>query len=103
MTGNKSNTRTPFFKKRITVRYLHWELTADQGNVIRVDLDSQANVMLLDDSNYRPYQDGGRFKFQGGLAKRSSVALSPPHQGRWHVVVDLGGYGRQAKANVTVI
>ena len=84
------------------MKFLHWEVDAVEGTVVRVDLDAQANVMLLDDSNFSSYRHGHRFNYHGGLAKRSPVTLVPPHPGRWHVVVDLGGYAGHVNASVSV-
>jgi hypothetical protein len=85
------------------MKFLHWEVDAVQGTVVRVELDSQANVMLLDDSNFSSYRGGRQFRYFGGLAKQSPVRLVPPHGGRWHVVVDLGGYGGHVNASVSVL
>jgi hypothetical protein len=84
------------------MKFLHWEVDAVEGTVVRVDLDAQANVMLLDDNNFSSYRHGGSFNYRGGLAKRSPVTLVPPHPGRWHVVLDLGGYAGHVNASVSV-
>jgi hypothetical protein len=49
--------------------------------------------MLMDDLNFSSYRHGSSFRYHGGHAKRSPVRLAAPRAGRWHVVVDLGGYG----------
>ena len=85
------------------MNYLHRDFTGDNRTVVRVDLNSQANVMLLDDSNYSAYRSGGSFRYRGGLAKASPVTLRPPHYGRWHVVVDLGGYAGTVRAGISIL
>jgi hypothetical protein len=75
---------------------------AVEGTVVRVELDAQANVMLMDDSNFSSYRSGRQFRYYGGRAKRSPVTLAAPHTGRWHVVVDLGGYAGHVNASVSV-
>jgi Domain of unknown function (DUF1883) len=84
------------------MKFLHWEVDAVEGTVVRVDLDTQANVMLLDDSNFLSYRRGASFNYRGGLARRSPVRLVPPHPGRWHLIVDLGGYAGRLNASVSV-
>jgi hypothetical protein len=84
------------------MKFLHWEVDAVEGTVVRVDLDAQANVMLLDNSNFSSYRREGRFNYRGGLARRSPVKLVPPHPGHWHVVVDLGGYAGRVNASISV-
>lgn len=84
------------------MKFLHWEVDAVNGTVVRVELDSQANVMLMDSINFSSYRSGRQFRYFGGHAKRSPVLLSAPHAGHWHVVVDLGGYGGHVNASVSV-
>jgi hypothetical protein len=54
-----------------------------------------ANVMLLDPVNFSKYQrcDGRPFFYEAGARYgRPPARLSIPEDGRWYVVVDLGGY-----------
>lgn len=83
--------------------FLHYEVDAGPNNVIRVILDKQANVRLLDSFNFQRYRSGEEHKYYGGLAKVSPVNLKPPHAGRWHIVIDLGGYGGTVRASVQVL
>jgi hypothetical protein len=68
------------------MQYLHWEVNAGPNTVVRVELSKQANVMLLDDSNYSSYRHGGQYRYFGGHATHSPVMIPAPHSGRWHVV-----------------
>ncbi len=85
------------------MQYLHSEFTIGNDSVVQVTLDKQANVRLLDDPNFARYRSGGRYTFIGGRAIKSPVRLSPPHFGRWHVVVDLGGYGGSVRASIVLL
>ena len=85
------------------MKFLHSKARIGPDNCFVVALSSQANVMLLDDCNFRNYRAGRRFEYQGGLVKRSPVRLSPPRLDNWHVVVDLGGYAGSVRANIEVI
>ncbi len=71
--------------------YIHFEFDAAAGDLIEVTKDNPANVQLLDPENYEKYRNGQEFRYHGGYATSSSVRLKPPHPGKWHVVVDLGG------------
>lgn len=84
------------------MNFLHYEVDVQSGDVVEVSLDKQANVRLLDASNYGLYQRGKQHKYYGGSAKQSSIRLSPPHSGHWHVVIDLGGYSGTVRASVRV-
>jgi len=85
------------------MQYLHWEIRAGGRTVVRVDLDAQANVMLLDENNYAAYRRGHSFNYRGGLAKRTPFTLVPPYAGLWHLVIDLGGYSGQVNASVSIL
>lgn len=85
------------------MNYLHYELDVSPDDVIEVTLDKQANVRLLDYSNYQNYKNGKDHKYYGGNAKVSPVRLRAPSSGRWHLVIDLGGYAGTVKASVNVV
>jgi len=85
------------------MKFLHNRYHLTPSERIRVTLDSQANVRLMDDHNFSRYKQGGPHTYYGGHAKQSPVVLDPPHSGFWNVVVDLGGYPGSVKASVAVI
>ncbi len=85
------------------MNYLHYDLNLLPDESVEVTLDKQANVRLLDDSNYSRYQRGEQHQYYGGLAARSPVCLAPPHAGRWHLVIDLGGHAGTVNASVRTI
>jgi hypothetical protein len=85
------------------MNFLHSKFDIGPDNTVRVVLDKQANVRLLDDHNFYRYKQGDSHKYFGGHAKESPVHLSPPHYGRWHVVVDHGGYAGSVRAAISVI
>jgi hypothetical protein len=63
------------------MNYLHSELNLEAGDVVVVKLDSQANVVLMNWSNYEAYQDGRAYRYYGGLAEKTPVRLEPPGAG----------------------
>lgn len=85
------------------MNFLHYELDLTSGDTVRVTLDKQANVRLLDTQNFQKYRSGQSHNCYGGLAKRSPVFLRAPAAGHWHVVIDLGGYPGSVRASVAVI
>ena len=82
------------------MNYLHYEVDLARDDDVEVTLDGQANVRLLDDANFELYRRRQRHSYHGGLATRSPVRLAAPRPGRWHVVVDLGGYSGTVRAGV---
>ena len=85
------------------MEFLHTDFWGGANDVVLVSLDGQANVMILDDSNFSAYRHGHSFNYHGGWATQSPVRLSPPRHGHWHVVVDLGGYSGSVRAGVRII
>jgi hypothetical protein len=84
------------------MNFLHYELQLGQHDVVVVTLDKQANVQLMDSSNFDNYRRRERFSYYGGLVKQSPFRLKPPHGGNWHLAIDLGGYAGSVSASVNV-
>jgi hypothetical protein len=80
------------------MKYLYYEVNVGSDDVIEVELSSQANVRVMDSSNYNSFRAGRAHRYHGGLATASPVALRPPSPGHWYVVVDLGGYSGSVRA-----
>lgn len=91
------------YQGELDMDFLHADFLGKPNDVAVVTLDSQANVMLLDDINFSAYKRGSSFKYLGGWASRSPVRLSPPHCGHWHVVVDLGGNVGAVRAGIRFV
>ena len=85
------------------MQHLHQRIKLDEGDVLSVTLNSQANVMLMDDANYAQYKRQGRCKYFGGLANRSPVRLATPSSGYWNLVLDLGGRSGRIQYSVTIL
>jgi hypothetical protein len=85
------------------MNFLHSEFTLNAGDVINVELDSQANVQLMDDPNFNDYKRVYNYRYYGGLVKHSPFKIAAPRTDHWNVVIDLGGYSGTVKASVSVI
>lgn len=85
------------------MNFLHYEIEADKSDTIEVSLTGAANVQLMDGDNFAFYQSGRPFHYFGGYARTSPFVLKAPRAGRWHIVVDLGGYAGQVRAGVKVL
>ena len=83
--------------------FLHTDLWGGPESTAVVTVDTQCNVMLLDDTNFSAYRRGSSFNYHGGWATRSPVRLIPPRHGHWHVVMDLGGGAGRVSAGVRIV
>ena len=86
------------------MRFLKAEVDTRPGDAVEVVLEGdEANVMLLDRTNFSSYQNGHQFRYHGGYCPASPVVLRPPYAGHWYIVIDLGGYAGRVGAEVRVI
>jgi hypothetical protein len=84
--------------------YLHQDLgMIGPDDEIEVTLDHPANVQLLDPTNYEAYENRQPYRYRGGHVTRSPFRIRPPHEGRWHLVIDLGGGPGAVRAGVRVL
>jgi hypothetical protein len=84
--------------------FVHYEFAgADAGDVVRVEIDTAANVILMDDSGFSDYRSGRRFQYWGGEQRRSPVFIRVPHLGNWHLVIDLGGRAGRFRHSASLI
>lgn len=102
-TNGKSYNGRMLVLKPTKSTHLHYEIEAKSSDIIEVGLDADANVMLLDDSNYVNYAKGIHFEYSGGFAQASPVHIGIPYDGRWHLVIDLGGRSGVVHPKVNII
>jgi len=70
--------------------HLHKRLFLRSGDAVEVDVGADANVVLMDDSEYANYRAGRSYRYQGGFFTEFPATIVPPHSGYWNVVLDLG-------------
>ncbi len=85
------------------VKHLHYEFNLRSTEIVKVALDQQAYVRLMDNDNYINYKSGLQYRFYGGLAEISPYEISPPSGGHWHLAIDLGVYEGDIEAKVKII
>ena len=73
-----------------------------RGATVVVTLKNQANVQLMTRSQYNNYKAGRRYRYIGGLVKRSPFQTTVPTNDHWVVAIDLGGYAGKIRASVAV-
>lgn len=73
-----------------------------RGSTVVVTLNKQANVLLLDRSNYSSYVSGRQHRYFGGLMTRSPARIPVPSDGHWFIAVDLGGGSGTIRSGVSV-
>lgn len=80
-----------------------WDLgQCKRGDVWRVELNSGANVFMVDSSNFSKFKRGGNFQHHGGggLITRTPHDFVVPRSGRWYIVAHSWGLRNQARVSV---
>jgi len=75
----------------------------ERGRIVEVILDAQANVRLLDSSNFNAYKNGRQHKYYGGRATKSPIRLEIPYSAHWYLVIDLRGYSGRVKHSARIL
>ncbi len=88
------------------MQYIYSDLGQRQrGDVVEFNLQgNQANIALLDSSNYSAFRNGRSWRGVGGLAQRSRVTLGVPSSGRWFGVISIPeGYRGSVRGGIRVL
>ena len=85
------------------MEYLHNKLDLKANDVVEVTLDHAANVQLLDAANFERYRIRQTYRYHGGYATESPFRIQAPHDGPWHLVIDLGGAAGTVRASMRVL
>jgi hypothetical protein len=87
------------------VNFTHYDLGFQSaGSVIEVSLaGTEANVRLLDNSEFQNYKSGRQHRYYGGHYTQSPVRIQIPANGSWHVVIDFGGHAGSVRSSVRVL
>ncbi len=85
------------------MNFLQYDFNLNDNNAVQVTLNSQANVRLMDYSNFQAYKSGRQHRYYGGHVTRSPYVVRPPHAGHWYLAIDLGGHTGRLSASVSVI
>lgn len=87
------------------MQFVHHDLgNLQRGQIVEITLSgSAANVQLLDGGNSNNYRNGRRYRYTGGLSKKSPVRLQIPSSGHWHVAVDMRGLRGTVRSSARVL
>jgi len=78
-------------------------LFIQDGDVVEVSSDTQANVLLMDDSDYSNYKSRLSYQYYGGFFTHFPARLAPPRSGYWNVILDLGGGNATVRHSIRVL
>lgn len=83
--------------------FLHYEVNLSASDTVRVTLNRQANVKLLDGHDFEKYRRGEAHNYYVGLTIVSPFFVRAPRAGHWHLAIDLGGFGGSVRASVSIV
>ena len=83
------------------MNFVSWDFNASAGSTVSMTIDRQANVFLVDDTNFSSFRRGGTFNYYGQLQKHRGVRLTVPRTGHWHLVLQpVGGTVRYSEPQI---
>lgn len=82
--------------------FMHWKISGNPGDIVRIQFDTPANVRMLDSLNFEYYRRGSKYSGQGGWSDKKDVEFSLPYKGTFYFTVDLGGQPGLVKATCDV-
>lgn len=85
------------------MNFIHSREYLNQGDVVRLDCDTQCNFMITNDSNFSSYRRGGQYTYHGGHFTHFPATITVPRTGHWNVVIDLGGGSASIRYNLSYI
>lgn len=85
------------------MQFIHSREFLNGNQCVRVDCDTQCNVMLTDDTNFSSYKSGRTYRYTGGFFTEFPAVLVPPYAGHWNISIDLGGKSANIRYSITVI
>ncbi|MEM9022688.1 MAG: DUF1883 domain-containing protein [Bacteroidota bacterium] len=83
------------------MRYLHSVHKVRKGQSIEVTFDKPAKIMLISDRQFKRYTKSISFRYRGGFLQESPFNFPAPADGKWHIVVELGGYFNYEQVQAT--
>jgi hypothetical protein len=83
--------------------FLHWKVSGNTGDLVRIQTDTPAYVRMFDALNFEYYKRGSKYTSEGGWSERLDVEFTIPYKGTFHFVVDHGGAAGQVKATCDVV
>ena len=85
------------------MKFLHYKIVGNKGDLVRVKVNGPCFVRLLDTLSFEYYKVGRKYTGLGGWTNVSAQEYEISYPGTWHVVVDLGKEEGQVRAMVDVV
>lgn len=85
------------------MQFIHSREFLNNGDVVKLDCDTQCNFTIMTDSNFAAFRRKARFSYYGGHFSSFPATIVVPSSGFWNIVIDLGGGAASIKYNLSVI
>jgi len=85
------------------MKFLHYRIDGQKDDTVKIKLDGEAFVRLLDTLHYDNYRFGRKYQGKGGWVTEGTIDFIIPYKGTFHVVIDHNGQQGSAKATVDVV
>ncbi|MDQ2187200.1 DUF1883 domain-containing protein [Alcaligenaceae bacterium A4P071] len=85
------------------MQFIHSREHLSAGDSVVVNSSHQCNIWVTDDTNFRLYKSGQRYRGFGGGYRRFPVRIDVPTEGYWNVTIDLGGGQASIRHSISYI
>ena len=85
------------------ITHIHKSLHLKENEIIRLVLDVPANVYLLEGSNYHLFVQDRPYEFHGAEIETFPFLMSPPHPGKWELVIFSSTPGEKVNAEISIV
>ena len=65
------------------MNFIHAREYVSSDQLVRIDCDTQCNVMLTSDTDFENFKRQESYRYFGGFFKRFPAFIAPPHSGYW--------------------
>jgi hypothetical protein len=89
--------------KTMPITHLHRSLQLNENEVIKLVLDTPANVFLLEGANYHLFMQDRPYESHGTEVETFPFIMSPPHPGKWELVIFSSTPGVKVAAEISII
>lgn len=84
------------------MEYIHKRKYIEFGKTVTIEVNIQANVLLMEDDDFNRFRTNRRHNHYGGLTRLTPYRINVPHSGYWNIVIDLDGFDGPVSHSINI-
>lgn len=85
------------------MQFIHSREYLNDGDVVVVESNYKANVLLTDDHNFSQYRSGRAYRYYGGHFSQFPARIVAPAAGHWNITIDLAGGSGNLRYSINIV